>query len=816
MGVKLTTTTKQTAVQITPEVSDGVVSTKKLQDLAVTGEKLAASSVTADKLAPGAVGTASIVPGSITESLIHPDGLGSTAIKDHSITDSKVQLNGLNTGSIAAEAVTTAKIALAAVTAERLANNAVTGEKVANEAITALKLALDAVATDRIQNSAVTRAKIDSNLQALVDRNIGVALNAKAPAYGIVADGEHDDTPGLLLFEADLKATGLPGFFPAGHYVFKSSTPIQPNSNSTYYGLRGRTIIDVQVPNGTMFQFDDERSNVNWYDLTFTTPNTKSAASRAIYWDAKCTDMTVENCWFENFKSNGMRVNPGSSGENLGERFRIVWNKFTNIYQNRSAAPINSIFADDSTIAFNEIWNCGVGGAPDISVLAWQPNTLYLNGDTVTNGGKVYYNLGNNGTSGNSGGPTGSSTSVDGQITWTYGTDVGHALAVQHAIYLSGGCKNMALIGNHITNADGIDCGVTAGPTVFIDMLVKDNLVRKAKGSPAYIFAAVYGAIIQNNFASTEATGTQMLIYNSNDVVIDDNIYDQGGLDSVTSLQIGFAGGPCRRIRVTNNQFRNPAAASISSIGVNVIDGRDITVSGSNHFLDLANGILLNGAATTGLYVDDNYGERTTGNGNFQFCRVDSSAAGSSRVYVRENTVNGGHVVDFETGLTDALVARNIHFNSFGSNILNGTYTNVRVVDNWDDTGGYPVPAGTDVVWHNNRVKADGAVEMPSMHVGITAYAGAEDKQTNATELLATVCVVTTSLVDTNAVRLKKTSVASAHQLVFNDADHAVDCYPPSGINAAIDSLSNNAPYSIPAGGKVHFWRTSTTKWRTA
>ena len=119
-------------------IADGAVITSKLADGAVTNDKIAAGAVTASKLGPGAVQT-------------------------------------LN---IANNAVTTDKLADGAVTNNKLADNAVTNAKMADNSVDTAEIVAGAVTNAKLADNAVNTAKLDSTLQALVQK-----LNTIFPTY---------------------------------------------------------------------------------------------------------------------------------------------------------------------------------------------------------------------------------------------------------------------------------------------------------------------------------------------------------------------------------------------------------------------------------------------------------------------------------------------------------------------------------------------------------------------------------------------------------------------------------------------------------
>lgn len=85
----------------------------------------------------------------------------------------------------------------------------------------------------------------------------------------------------------------------------------------------------------------------------------------------------------------------------------------------------------------------------------------------------------------------------------------------------------------------------------------------------------------------------------------------------------------------------------------------------------------------------------------------------------------------------------------------------------------------------------------------------AGSNQSGATALTSDINIVTT--VGSGAGVVLPTAAAGRTVVVKNGGANTLSVYPASG--AAIDSLSANAAYSLPAGGYVVFNATSSTKW---
>ena len=123
-----------------------------------------------------------------------------------------------------------------------------------------------------------------------------------------------------------------------------------------------------------------------------------------------------------------------------------------------------------------------------------------------------------------------------------------------------------------------------------------------------------------------------------------------------------------------------------------------------------------------------------------------------------------------------------------------------------NDVSGIPmitVDAGGNIVFAGS-----GGFVAYGVTTGITA---AGSTQGTATAITRPINVVSTVSASTGIIL--PATVAGMRILVFNTSGTALNVYPASG--GQINSLSTNAAYALPAGGRLEFIATTTTQWYT-
>ena len=96
--------------------------------------------------------------------------IGTADIEDNAVTTAKILNGNVTTAKIEDSAVTTEKIARGAVTTDKIQDRAVGGAKIADSGVVTRNIADDAIVTSKILDANVTKAKLDTTVQATLDK----------------------------------------------------------------------------------------------------------------------------------------------------------------------------------------------------------------------------------------------------------------------------------------------------------------------------------------------------------------------------------------------------------------------------------------------------------------------------------------------------------------------------------------------------------------------------------------------------------------------------------------------------------------------
>jgi hypothetical protein len=205
---------------------------------------------------------------------------------------------------------------------------------------------------------------------------------------------------------------------------------------------------------------------------------------------------------------------------------------------------------------------------------------------------------------------------------------------------------------------------------------------------------------------------------------------------------------------------------------------------------------------------------------------ITNSTAATSRT-TGALIVTGGIGANANSFFTNLNVASNIAYvapngaNTINSQMLNGgtlawsgnagqlfsiTDSMTGNIFSVNDVSGIPmiaVDAGGNIYF-----AASGGFVAYGSSTGITA---AGSTQGTATALTRPINVVSTVSASTGVIL--PATVAGMRIIIFNTSGTALNVYPASG--GAINALSTNVAYSLPAGGRLEFVSVTTTQWYT-